>query len=331
MSGRLTAVVSSDIDTLHSIYRGKGCRRPGGYTYAELRMGLETFDRFLEPYGIQATLFMVGHDFLQQQNHDAIRSAAQAGHEIANHTMTHAQGFRLLRPAQKEAELKGMEDVCLAVTGTRPVGFRSPGWNVGDDAIPILLRRGYLYDSSVHPTVLMPLFKFLHWRSTSSFCNETRTTMGQFNYMFASAVPYETSPQSLGRRGNSGLIEFPITVAPLVRLPFWATFLLATGITVFRATYRALRALGRPIQFMFHLSDFVDYNHPELADQTPEPGNGVYVPASLHTPLACKVELFRQALDVIAEDYSFRTLRECAEDLRKGQTPETPDSKASAA
>jgi len=34
---------------------------------------------------------------------------------------------------------------------------------------------------------------------------------------------------------------------------------------------------------------------------------------------------------VIAEDYSCRTLRECAEDLRKGQTPETPDSKASAA
>ena len=35
--------------------------------------------------------------------------------------------------------------------------------------------------------------------------------------------------------------------------------------TFFRATYQALRALGRPIQFMFHLSDFVDYAHPDDA------------------------------------------------------------------
>ena len=323
MQGGLTAAVSSDIDTLHSIYHGKGCRRPGGYTGAELRMGLEAFDRFLEPYGIKATLFMVGHDFLRPENHAAIRAAARAGHEIANHTMTHAQGFRLLSAEAKEAELAGMEEACRAVTGARPVGFRSPGWNVGDDALPILVRRGYLYDSSVHPTYLMPLFKYLHRRSMSAFRDGTRTTMGQLGYMFAPAVPYEASARGLGRRGSSGLIEFPITVAPVVRLPFFATFLLATGLRLFRATYRALRALGRPIQFMFHLSDFVDYSHPELADQVPAPGDGVYVPQSLHTPLGRKVDLFRRALEVMAADYSFRTLRGWAEALlqKRGAGP----------
>lgn len=310
MSG--LAAVSSDIDTLLSNYKGIGCRRPGGYTKAELRMGLENFACFLEPYGARATLFMVGHDFHHEPSHGAIRAVAAQGHEIANHTMTHAQGFRLLPPDEKERELAGMEEACAAVTGVRPVGFRSPGWNVGDDALPILKRRGYLYDSSVFPTTLMPLLKFLHWKTMSSRSRADRTTMGHGRYMLAPVSPYRTGTRTLGRRGTGGIVEFPITVVPGTRLPFFATWLVATGMDVFRASYRLLRAAGRPVQFMFHLSDFVDYGHPELADQVPRPSDGVYVPKALAMPLKQKTELFRRAMDLIAADHQFLTLREWA-------------------
>ena len=306
------AAISSDIDTLESNYRGIGCRRPGGYTKAELRMGLEEFSRFLEPYGAKATLFMVGHDFRHVQSHGAIRAVAAEGHEIANHTMTHPQGFRLLPLAQKERELADMEDICEAVIGERPVGFRSPGWNIGDDALPILLRRGYVYDSSVFPTSLMPLLKFMHWKTMSSRTVADRTTMGQLSYMTAPAQPYHVSTGSFGRRGGSSLVEFPITVVPGVRLPFFATWLVATGLGTFRKSYHMLRALGRPIQFMFHLSDFVDYSHPDLADQVPSAADGVYVPRALGMPLAHKVDLFRRAVDLIAADHQFLTLRQWA-------------------
>jgi peptidoglycan-N-acetylglucosamine deacetylase len=324
----LTAAVSSDVDTLWSIYHGRGCRRPGGYTGAEFRMGLDAFARFLERYAIRATLFMVGHDFLDPRNHGVIRAAVQAGHEVANHTMTHAQGFRWLSLAEKEAELAGMEEACHAVTGTRPVGFRSPGWNVGDDALPLLVRRGYRYDSSVHPTALMPLLKLCHRRATAALPAAERTTLGPWHYLFAPTAPYEASAASLGRRGTSGLIEFPVTVGPVFRLPFFATFLLATGLPLFRATYRLLRALGRPIQFMFHLSDFVDYAHPDLAGQVPGPADGVYVPQALRTPLARKLDLFGRAMDVIAADYSFRTLADWAADLRVDHRAPAPTREA---
>jgi hypothetical protein len=314
MSQTLQAAISSDIDTLNSIYKGQGCRRAGGYTYAELRMGLEEFARFLEPYGVQATLFMVGNDFQHTVNHDAIRSMVRQGHEIANHTMTHAQGFRLLSSAEKEAEIAGMETICEQVTGVRPRGFRSPGWNIGDDALPILLRRGYLYDSSVHPTSLMPLLKFLHWRSMSSRSGGERTTMGHMRYMFAPTKPYRTDRQSFAVKGQDGLVEFPVTVTPLLRLPFFATFLLATGLEFFERSYRALKARGYPIQFMFHLSDFVDYSHPELADQVPN-GKGVYVPQALRTSLEQKLTLFRKAMDILAEDYTFGALAQWAESV----------------
>jgi hypothetical protein len=81
---------------------------------------------------------------------------------------------------------------------------------------------------------------------------------------------------------------------------------------VFRHSYRLLRAAGRPIQFMFHLSDFVDYAHPELADQVPRASDGVYVPRALAMPLKEKLALFRGAVDVIARDHRLVTLREWA-------------------
>jgi hypothetical protein len=309
---KLRAAISSDIDTLRSIYDGRGCRRPGGYTHGELASGLENFCRFLEPFGVTATLFMVGHDFTLPQNHDAIRAAAGLGHEIANHTMTHAQGFRLLEPGAMEAEIAGMEDACQAVVGQRPVGFRSPGWNVGDSAISILKRRGYVYDSSIHPMSLTPLFKFLHWWNTSSRTGGDRTTLGQLNYMFAPMTPYRTSADALARPGADGLVELPLTVVPFIRAPFWATFLLATGFEVFKTSYGVIRSMGLPIQYTFHLSDFVDYTTPDLADQVPRSGDGVYVPLALRVPLAKKLPLFQRAMATIATDYEFSTLHEWA-------------------
>lgn len=307
MSKALPAAISVDVDTLASIYKGFGCHRPGGYTYAELRMGLESLARFLEPYQIRSTLFMVGNDFKDPANLSMILSMAASGHEIANHTMTHAQGFRLLSPEEKEAEIAGMEEICEHAIGRRPIGFRSPGWNMGDDALSILKRRGYLYDSSVHPTSLMPLLKFLHWRSMSSRNRIERTTMGHLKYMLAPIIPYRTSMRGFASKGSDGIMEFPMTCMPFIRLPFYATFLLATGLKLFKGTYELLKSMAYPIQFQFHLSDFVDYGHPDLVDQVPD-GSGVYVPQALGTSLTDKTRIFQKALDIISEDYTFSTL-----------------------
>lgn len=308
---QLTGAISSDIDSLHSLYKGHGLRR-AAYTYAEVEMGLDNFARFLEPYGVKATLFMVGHDFLQPRNEAPMRAVSAAGHEIGNHTLSHPQGFRLLTPDEMEAEIAGMEDVCARVIGQRPVGFRSPGWNAGAAAVAILKRRGYMYDSSVFPTSLMPLFKLLHRWNTQGRRGGDRTTMGHLHYMLAPLRPYRTAIDSLARRGSDGIVELPVTVVPGVRLPFWATFLLATGLGVFKASLRVLRSLGMPMQFQFHLSDFVDFTHREFADQVPRPGDGVYVPQALRTPLETRRALFSRAMDLLASHYTFVTLEQWA-------------------
>ncbi|HWI17106.1 MAG TPA: hypothetical protein VNT81_05140, partial [Vicinamibacterales bacterium] len=86
----------------------------------------------------------------------------------------------------------------------------------------------------------------------------------------------------------------------------------ASGFGLFQRSYQLLRALKFPIQYQFHLSDFVDYTTPELAEQVPSPNSGVYVPQALRIPLSKKLPLFERAMETIARDYEFVTLADWA-------------------
>lgn len=304
--------ISIDVDSLSSIYKGQGCTRPGGYTSIEFRTGLDNVSNFFAKYAIKTTMFMVGNDFLHKENQKFIIDVANAGHEIANHSMTHPQGFRWLSEREKEKELVSMSDICQEVIGKRPVGFRSPGWNIDDATLPLLNKLKYKYDSSVFPTSLMPVMKFAHWLSTSKQIKQDRTTMGQIKYIFAPLRPYHVSDYSLGNRGNNALIEFPVSVSPFLRIPFFATLLLFTGIGFYRTLFRSISKAGLPLHFQMHLSDFIDYSLPELKDQMPENNSGAYVPQSLDTPLPKKLDLFREIIDLIAQEYNFITLDQWA-------------------
>jgi hypothetical protein len=306
----LLGCVSIDVDTLSSIYKGKGCRRAGGYTYLELRQGLENLARFFEGYSIKTTLFMVGNDLLVPASHASLRATVQAGHEVANHSMTHPQGFRWLTKEQKEREIADMGDVCQRVLGVKPVGFRSPGWNIDDSTISVLVNQHYWYDSSLFPTYLMPFMKLTHWWSMRRQGKHERTTMGQLKYMFAPLQPYRTDAVSLARPGGGDLVEFPLSVTPFLRIPFFATTLLLSGFDFYEKLYRSIRKRALPIHFQFHLSDFVDYNTPELQEQMPVGEKGVYLPQALNVTLQQKWDLFKQMMDLLTSEYQFFTLRD---------------------
>ena len=208
-----------------------------------------------------------------------------------------------------------MEEICNSVTGIRPIGFRSPGWNIDDSAIPILKEMGYRYDSSVFPTSLMPLMKFAHWASMSGQAKPNRTTMGRWRYMAAPIKPYQTNQTSLSNKGESGVIEFPVSVTPFLRLPFFATLLLKVGNKFYKTFYESIKRAGMPVHFQMHLSDFVDYSLPELQDQIPPTRQGAYVPQALATPLKKKLNVFGMMMDLMVADYDFITLNKWSESL----------------
>lgn len=77
----------------------------------------------LDAYGARATFFMVGNEARVRPH--LVAQVAAAGHEIGNHSMTHAR--LLLRPAAVyDAEIGGAQNALREAGGAAPVNFRPP-------------------------------------------------------------------------------------------------------------------------------------------------------------------------------------------------------------
>lgn len=304
----LVATASVDVDTLESIFKKKNLPEGHDYSWSEYEEGIGNMCNFFDSLGIKATLFCVGSDLTRPANRELIKDAFARGHEIANHSMTHAQGLRLLPSDRKEEEIAQCEDMCESITGEKPIGFRSPGWNIDEEVLEILIRRGYLYDSSIFPTFLMPIMKAMYLNTMKKSDHKDRTTMGRLRYMFAPLKPYRTKANSF-QKGVDGLWEFPISVSPTIRFPLFATMLLKLGFDNFSRTYRKLRKRQMPLQFMLHLFDFVDFSKKRYQQDIANLEN-FYVPQSITMPYDQKIDLFKKAFDLMLENYEFKTYRE---------------------
>ena len=78
----------------------------------------------LDAYGARATFFVIGS--WVERLPDVVRDAAARGHEIANHTWTHADADRIRELATLRDEVARTTDVIEATVGVRPRLLRPP-------------------------------------------------------------------------------------------------------------------------------------------------------------------------------------------------------------
>lgn len=71
-----------------------------------------------------------------------------AGHEVGNHGWTHVPPANL-KPEEEEAGLVRANEAILRLSGRNPVGYRSPSWDLSSHTVDLLLRHGFLYESSM--------------------------------------------------------------------------------------------------------------------------------------------------------------------------------------
>ncbi len=149
------ASLSLDLDNLWS-YMKTHCD-PGWESFPSyLDVVIPRVLNFLKERDLAITFFIVGQDAALEKNHKAIRSIADAGHEIGNHSFSHEPWLHLYTEQQIEAELSQTEELIKQVTGQKPVGFRGPGYSLSLSVLQVLSRRGYQYDASTLPTFLGP-------------------------------------------------------------------------------------------------------------------------------------------------------------------------------
>jgi peptidoglycan-N-acetylglucosamine deacetylase len=99
---------------------------------------LELFERL----DLQTTWFVPGHT--AESWPDVTNEVVARGHEIGHHGYCHESPLEL-DPAREEAVIVRGLEALMNVTGERPVGYRSPGWDMSDHTVPLLLKHGFRY------------------------------------------------------------------------------------------------------------------------------------------------------------------------------------------
>src|ERR1043166_6589546 len=96
---------------------------------------------FLKQRDLKIAFFIVGQDAALEKNHQALRSIADAGHEIGNHSFNHEPWLHLYSKDELVAELSKAEEAIAAATTRHPVGFRGPGFSLTPTVLDVLAER----------------------------------------------------------------------------------------------------------------------------------------------------------------------------------------------
>jgi hypothetical protein len=142
--------------------------------------GLEVLMNMIEQFQVMATFFTTAN--FAQHYQPAIRQIA-TDHEIASHSFYHS--------CFSKEDIVNSKILLEKITSKKVKGIRMPRMlqvNISD-----IGQAGYIYDSSIHPTLLP----------------------GRYNNLNLPRKPYV----------QDGLLRFPVSVSPNLRIPlFWLAF-----------------------------------------------------------------------------------------------------------
>ena len=133
--------------------------------------------------------------------------------------------------AEIEKEIVTAEEAIYSATGSRPKGFRGPGFSWSNDLLEVLRKRNYIFDASVLPTYISPLMRrYYFWKSKlSKEEKESRKELfGSFKEGF-----YPLKPFRWNFENKKTLLEIPVTTMPVFKIPFHQSYLLyISGVSI---------------------------------------------------------------------------------------------------
>lgn len=274
-------ILSVDLDDLACYHTIHGLPPPSPeQAGVVLERCLPRFLRLFGELGVRATFFVVGRDLerdMQGPGHGAafLGLAAQSGHELGNHSYSHAYDLIDWPSGQVYQDLRRCDDL-LRQLGAHPRGFRAPGYCHDEMLLQQASALGYRYDSSLLPSPAYYAAKLaaMAWIRLRGRRSQSRAR-GLASFLGSTRPHY---------RAEVGMWEVPISVSPLLRLPMVGTFVLRGG-----PLYR--EALRTPsLHLELHALDLADADSdpidPALKKRQPE----------LRTPLDQRLARLRELL-----------------------------------
>ncbi len=303
------AAVSVDLDGLHHYARIHGLKDSlldAKARSLHLTVALPRLLALFQRLGVTATLFVVGED-VAQEGAEVLRQAVQAGHELASHSHTHPYALAQASAEAVEDELAHAEEALSALTGRKPVGFRAPGYSLSQAMLLALSRRQYLYDASVFPAAPYYLAKAAVLASMALLGRPSASRLDSPGVLLAPRGPYRPDVRRPYRPGAAPLLELPMAVTPLLRVPFFGTLLTTAPWGVVERAYRALRK-DSFLSLELHAVDVL-----EAQDGIPEAL--ARVQRDVRVRRAEKERRLSSVLQWLVRDYQLTTLEQAAQAL----------------
>jgi peptidoglycan/xylan/chitin deacetylase (PgdA/CDA1 family) len=278
--------VSVDLDGLgcYAAIHGLSLRLDERAQRAVPEIAVQRFCELFEALGVRATFFVIGRDAGIAPAR--LRAAAGAGHEIASHSYAH--DYALSRRTREEiaqdlalAE-RAIEDAC----GSRPRGFRAPGYTLSPELLDAVRDRAYAYDSSLLPSPPYYAAKAAALAVYALRGRRSESILGGLRQLFAPRGPHR----------RRGVRELPVATLPGLRAP-------VIGTTVLPFPWLARRAFaGGHLNLELHGIDALDATDVPREIAAAQPG--------LRMRAAEKLRRLRELLKTLPGDH--RTLEAAA-------------------
>lgn len=145
--GRHLACLTFDFDAI-SGWIARGMTSPSPISRGEFgpNVALPRILDLLREYDVTTSWYVPGHTL--ESYPEQCKQVFDAGHEIGHHGWTHRPPASLSRD-EEEAELARANDSIRRLTGRTARGYRSPSWDLSQHSVELLLKHGFVYDSSM--------------------------------------------------------------------------------------------------------------------------------------------------------------------------------------
>lgn len=120
----------------------------------EVNVGTPCILELLRWFGLRSTFFTPG--WIAEQYPQMVEAVVKGNHEIGLHGYLHEPPPKLSEAEEYEVVRKGVAAL-EAVTGKKPIGYRSPIWQFSPNTVRILYEAGFKYTADFMHT-LLPTF-----------------------------------------------------------------------------------------------------------------------------------------------------------------------------
>ena len=145
---KVAVCLSFDTDTEAPLLRD-GNTSPTSLSAAQYgaESGMPRILAMLDRHQVPATFFMTGVDALLHP--EMVAGILKSGrHEVGVHGWIHELTTRLTE-AEEERLLDQAIEYLTKATGRKPVGYRAPSWAFSASTLDLIVKKGFLYDSSL--------------------------------------------------------------------------------------------------------------------------------------------------------------------------------------